>query len=131
MVEFNHCQDHWCRFEICAEHNPQTGEHMVRAQWTQVDGTRSHEARGNCEAQPSPTSRVFGGHAQVLEYTTTAPPVSAGGSRYLSHAILVLRPYDPNFWIGAACEIEGGCKRESSGDEELPRAPSASPLGGN
>ncbi len=108
-VEFNHCQDHWCRFEICAEHDPRTGEHMFRAQWTQVGGSRFHEVRGSCGALPSPTSRIFGGNAAVLEYTTTAPPVSAGGSRYLSHAVLVLRPYDPDFWIGAACEIEGGC----------------------
>lgn len=107
LVEFDDCQDHWCRFEICAEHDPKTGEHMFRARWTQVGGAHSHESRGNCGAQPSPRSWIVGGSAAVLEYTTE--PGAAGGSRYLSHAMLVLRPYDPNFWIGAACEVEGGC----------------------
>jgi hypothetical protein len=111
LVEFDDCQDAWCRFEICAEHDPQTGRHLVRAQWVQVGGTHRHEVRGNCGAVPTPTSRVFGGEAYVLEYTTTAPPASNGGSRYLSHAMLVVHPYDPDFWIGPACEIEGGCNR--------------------
>jgi len=113
-VRFEDCQDHWCRFEICAEHNPQTGEHMVRAQWTQVSGTRSHESRGNCGAIASSSSRIRGGNAEVLEYTASGGTAFAGGSRYLSHAMLVLRNYDPTFWIGPACEIESSCVRVPS-----------------
>ena len=117
-VEFHHCQERWCRFEVCAEHDPSTGEHMVRAQWTQVGGTHAHQDRGNCGAESTPTSQVVGSFHSIVEYTTTAPPPSAGGSRYLSHAMVAAPSWDPDFWIGAACEIEGGCPGSASPPED-------------
>jgi len=106
MLVFADCRDHWCRLEICMEHDARSGEHMFRARWTQVGGDRVHELRGNCGARPTPTSRILGGQAAILEYTTTGPPYTEGGPRYLSHAMLAIVPHDPDFWIGPASEIE-------------------------
>jgi len=122
-VRFTDCQSHWCRFEICHDHNAATGEMAMRAQWVQVGGSKkmgSYAGPGSygpyCAAAKAATA-TFVGNVEVMEFVTTGPPPSAGGSIYLSHAMMAITDYDPNFWIGPAYEIEGEVLGASRGGE--------------
>jgi len=115
QIHFPDCQSHWCRFEICSDHDGATGQLRVRAQWSQVAGPKRMEsglgAPGqygpDCSPEPSATASI-GGNLALAEFATVCCPESPGGSIYLSHVMASLGPYDPSFWIGPAVEMEGG-----------------------
>lgn len=114
QVAFPDCQSHWCRFEICTDHDAATGETRVRAQWSQVGGAKRMESRlgapgqygPDCAPERSATATIAGGFA-LAEFASVCCPATPGGAIYLSHVMASYGRYDPGFWIGPAAEVEG------------------------
>lgn len=114
-LRFEDCQTHWCRFEICAEHDPRNGQFNFRARWRQVGGTRGMDADllrdggsgPDCVAETGATALILS-RIDVAEFATVSPPPSDGGSVFLSHLMLAVTSYNPEFWVGPAVEIEPG-----------------------
>ncbi|HEX5068210.1 MAG TPA: hypothetical protein VFY49_18970, partial [Myxococcota bacterium] len=114
QIHFPDCQSHWCRFEVCADHDASTGEFRVRAQWAQVAGAKHMEARlgapgqygPDCSPERNSSATIVGGIA-VAEFASVCCPETTGGSIYVSHVMASQGPFDPDFWIGPAVEIEG------------------------
>lgn len=113
-LRFTDCQSHWCRFEVCVDHDPATGEFRARADWAQVGGAkRTRSALGlageygpDCAPERGPTASVVGSIV-VAEFADVCCPATEGGALFVSSVLLAETPYDPGFWIGPAREIEG------------------------
>jgi hypothetical protein len=113
QLRFTDCQSHWCRFEICVDHNGATGEFDLRAEWAQVGGTKkSRSVLGapgqygpDCVPERGPSASVIG-DIVVAEFADVCCPATPGGALYASSLMVAQTRYDPQFWIGAAREIE-------------------------
>jgi hypothetical protein len=101
------CSNNYCRFEVCVDqgqdgfirHRRRSVEIAPGSGETHVFEARGTVSRGSSTwVNPGPGGLMFFG-----QYTP-------GLIDYASHYIVVKLPYeDPNFWPGAACEVEGGC----------------------
>lgn len=107
---FESCTRHWCRIEACADYDGSKVGYRARIE--QVGGEASWVAdlslppgEGDCDP------RAFEG----LESLKLSGPFFVGydnenrgsGGVFVSHAMFARTAYDPTFWIGKACEIEG------------------------
>ncbi len=114
QIRFPDCQSHWCRFEVCSDHNGTTGEFRVRAHWSQVAGRKRMEAAlgapgqygPDCSPERNATASIVG-NVVVAEFASVCCPPTPGGAIYLSHIMASHGSYDPDFWIGPAVEVEG------------------------
>ena len=94
------CQAGWCRLEICAD---QIGTHMTYR--TRIVYLATGETfNSSNDAGEGPTAKDFNANWAQMFVQGSLP-----GSQFMSHTMLARVPANQNFWIGAACELEGGC----------------------
>jgi len=107
------CKDNYCRFEICVDYSA-IGEGRVRMRRTKVspgDGSTNTVFKpiGNT-LRPGGISFVPQPNGVSLYAQTSVVQPNFIGDSYNTHFLVThVRPENRNFWIGPACEVEGGC----------------------
>jgi len=117
----NDCVNNFCRFEICFDYSAQPGE--VGAGRVRLRKTRVAPASGQTTVSKPignvlrPNGITFpGGDPNGLALYVQ----NIYAETYNTHFMVVKqRPENRTFWIGPACEVEGGC----GGANPLPVAP--------
>jgi cysteine-rich repeat protein len=107
-VTWDDCRENWCRFEICQSGNLATGTDLYAEGYIQqvtggskrMDYERSFLGNG-----PTPITDDYGSLWIMNMYREGA----CAGNREFSHAMQAEWDTDAGQFIGAACEVEGGC----------------------
>jgi hypothetical protein len=117
------CQNGWCRIEVCADQyrDTLTYRYYIKHLSNGVTHTFSHgPGRG-------PASTSFDVNWAQMFVQGSIP-----GWQYMSHTMLARVPHDPNFQIGASCELEGSCDGSAPAPtpepEPEPSSPPAAPI---
>lgn len=121
-IGFEDCKGAWCRIEYCFDHNSSTGALALRGRVTVLD-PNENVALEQTRAKnflDSNSTFITGETTAVASWWTQNISV---GTQYTTHIMVASTSRNPNFWIGAASEIE-----EDSGPTPTPTAtPTATP----
>jgi hypothetical protein len=118
------CQQNYCRFEICVDYRS-TGKATARFRMTKLTGGPPVEwfvTKPEGKTARASWDWIAGGGGGLAFY-------GQGPGRYINYNTHFLigktRPANSNFWLGAACEVEGGC----NGAPPPPPPPAPEPVG--
>lgn len=106
------CINNFCRFEACIDYDRSTGLFRTRRKMTKV-------SPGTFAEFPSFDGAIAQGNIPRFGTMNMHDSYTSGSGwfgqfvpnivSYMTHFITTGGPYAPNFWIGPACEVEGGC----------------------
>jgi hypothetical protein len=118
------CRTNYCRYEMCMDID---SDGFVHARFKKVvlppgngrvfqhEKPKGNHVVNNINFATEQTSSVL----VIYKQNVPGPDII-----YATHGMVAQRnSYDPNFWVGAACEVEGGC----SGSPPPPPPPASPP----
>ncbi len=109
-ITFFMCQDDWCRVETCVSGDlDATGSKTLEVVETIIDGTE--EANNIYTATSATATGVppLTGLGGDMYHGQTDHVDGPQGHRYMSYFMVAAWDTDSGQFIGAACEVEGGC----------------------
>lgn len=114
-VALDDCRSGWCYQEMCFDHDPPGCTNCLnqRARLVHLNSGDFVEWEGlanDLAAAPQSQSNMDVGFNTWIMDGFTQGTMESGHFQFISHAMHAsVSPSDPTFWIGAACEVEGGC----------------------
>lgn len=102
----------WCRFEQCVSGNMETGTGIsIEVRITPLSTGISETKDNGTVATPVNFSGAMGQFAESFSADIFHGQGTGGdtGEKWISHFMEAHFPTNSGQWIGAACEIEGGC----------------------